>query len=173
MISSNDTQSNDFSTCARAQYISKYIDNAPETQRFRYPFYSKFLSDAFQKPLEKKEALAGVFNNVSVTLLRMPKSFMTNGYTDIGLLEHEDNKIILTGQIIKRNLSNPAKFFELSDNDPEAIISEIFTQLNLAYDDFEAQYPDEHKRREAIIGSMTTLHSPQEIFDIKVSPFVI
>jgi len=169
MVSSADRIKNTSKARVRDRLYRVIADNE-NSHKFRAKFYSRFLSQAFQKGVTDKEALTHTFNDVTITLLRPSAIFDFNGLIEMAILEHEGNTVILTGEIMKKSLANPTKFFNLSDDDPETAIDTIFSKLVESYDELERDYPDEYERRDHIVGLMTNIDYVDTLYEQKVRP---
>jgi len=171
MVTSSDII-NDRSADSARNRLYRVIETNQNVQQFRAKFYSRFLSRSYQQGVSEKEALTHRFNDVQVTLLRPSHSFMFNGLMEMGILEHGENTVILTGEILKRSLSSPTKFFKLSDQNPEGGIDMLFSRLIDAYRNLEKNYPDEHDRREHVTAAMSPIEDVDTLYEQKVSPLI-
>lgn len=141
--------------------ILRAIEENSDVHYFRTNIFPNHLAPTFDSISDKKQnGYSGTFNDVTLTLIRPNLSFSFNGLMELALLELGTSKVVLTGEIMKGNLSHAHMYFQLPTENPIEEISTIFSKIHEAFDAPSAN------------GNLSSIDNVDEFYQRKILPLV-
>ncbi len=152
MISSQDTTPH--------YSILRAIEENSHVHHFRTNIFPNMLAPIFKT--DQTQGYCGIFNEVAVTLLRPELYFMFHGKMELAILERGQNTIILTGELIKGNLSFAHMYFQLPNDNPIQEVDTIFCNIRDFFD----------KPTTKVEVSLSSIDDINEVYTNKVTPLM-